>query len=114
MRPGTWRPSRRPATWCSPSATDRLRCRKVAPPEVEGAFEVAFGGVAVVDGQVGHGETVGDAGEPLDNPPYTLALQLFAELVGVLPGRRAVGLGKGEVELGAHAGDVAVGGVGLI
>ena len=62
---------------------------------------MAFGRVAVINRQVGHGEPVGGAREPLDHPAYTLALQLFAELVDVLPGRRAVGLGKGEVELGA-------------
>src|ERR1700687_3239997 len=58
--------------------------REVAPPEVEGLLEVALGRIVVVDGEVGHRETMRNPGQSLNNSSYSLPMELLAELVDQL------------------------------
>ena len=80
--------------------------RKVAPPEVKGLLEVALGRVVVVDGEVGHRETVRNPRQSLYNAPNSLPMELVAELVDQLRCSGSIDLGKGEVELACHMGKV--------
>ena len=87
---------------------------EVASPELQRLFEVVLGSVAVVDGEVGHGEAMARSWQPLDNALHALLLELVAEALDDLGRRRLVVLGKGDVELAADRGKVVVGRVGLV
>src|SRR5438552_16280698 len=91
-----------------------LRWVQISPPEFEGPLGVALRGVMIVNGQVGHRETVCHTRDAFHDAVDTTRLDLLAEPVDELTGGCSIDLGEREVNLPFHAREIVVRRIGLV